>query len=321
MFAERAGFPANRSELYEEGLDVLLKKWDAKRNIKRDEAYKQLSLKRKEDLLSQVAWITFEQSDYFFKKKFVEEQIQEYIRNLPNASSDLEALQLDSEAVLNSIVAQHGLLVERARGIYSFSHLTFLEYFTARQFKEKADDGFSGLVVHITDKQWREVFLLTAGMLINADKLLQAIKIQIDKILAKDLKLQKFLSWLEQKSFSTKSIDKPANIRSHYLVIECFYHRGSSLDYSLEVSRNLSLKKSSVTINKIPDWRSNQFLGISKADAQDFERWNQKKFVDWHFNISQEILLKQYIDANKLLVDCLNSDCYVSREADCLTHL
>ncbi|WP_442948904.1 NACHT C-terminal helical domain 2-containing protein [Nostoc sp.] len=25
-------------------------------------------------------------------------------------------------------------------------------------------------------------------------------------------------------------------------------------------------------------------------------------------------MLKQYYDANKLLVDCLNSDCYVSRE-------
>jgi hypothetical protein len=26
-------------------------------------------------------------------------------------------------------------------------------------------------------------------------------------------------------------------------------------------------------------------------------------------------LLQQYYDANKLLVDCLNSDCYVSRES------
>jgi predicted NACHT family NTPase len=72
VFGESADFPANRSELYEEGLDILLKKWDAKRNIERDQVYKHLSLQRKEDLLSQIALTTFEQKDYFFKQKTVE---------------------------------------------------------------------------------------------------------------------------------------------------------------------------------------------------------------------------------------------------------
>ncbi|MCL1467262.1 NACHT C-terminal helical domain 2-containing protein [Argonema galeatum] len=35
---------------------------------------------------------------------------------------------------------------------------------------------------------------------------------------------------------------------------------------------------------------------------------------DWQFNEQQKTLLKQYYDANKLLVDCLNSGCAVSRE-------
>ena len=35
---------------------------------------------------------------------------------------------------------------------------------------------------------------------------------------------------------------------------------------------------------------------------------------DWQFSAEQQTLLQQYYDANKLLVDCLNSDCYVSRE-------
>jgi len=34
----------------------------------------------------------------------------------------------------------------------------------------------------------------------------------------------------------------------------------------------------------------------------------------WQFNSQQKKLLKHYYDANRLLVDCLNSDCYVSRE-------
>jgi hypothetical protein len=35
---------------------------------------------------------------------------------------------------------------------------------------------------------------------------------------------------------------------------------------------------------------------------------------DWQFSMIQKESLKRYHDANKLLVDCLNSDCYISRE-------
>ena len=35
---------------------------------------------------------------------------------------------------------------------------------------------------------------------------------------------------------------------------------------------------------------------------------------DWQFSPEQKALLRQYYDANKLLVACINSDCYVSRE-------
>ncbi|OUL25463.1 hypothetical protein BV378_15460 [Nostoc sp. RF31YmG] len=35
---------------------------------------------------------------------------------------------------------------------------------------------------------------------------------------------------------------------------------------------------------------------------------------DWQFTDSQEEMLQQYYDANKLLIDCLNSECYISRE-------
>lgn len=35
---------------------------------------------------------------------------------------------------------------------------------------------------------------------------------------------------------------------------------------------------------------------------------------DWQFKKAQQKSLEQYYDTNQLLVDCLNSDCYVSRE-------
>lgn len=55
----------------------LLKKWDVKRNIERDQIYKQLTVKRKEDLLSQIAYTTSKASNYFFKRREVRNEIEE----------------------------------------------------------------------------------------------------------------------------------------------------------------------------------------------------------------------------------------------------
>jgi predicted NACHT family NTPase len=153
-FGESNSFPSNRSQLYKEGLDVLLKKWDVKRNIERDWIYQELSLKRKEDLLSQIALDTFEKGNYFFKQKEAEFYISQYIRNFPGVNIEEDSIQLDSESVLKSIEAQHGLFVERARGIYSFSHLTFHEYFTARKIVSSANSDvvIQKVAIHAVDK-------------------------------------------------------------------------------------------------------------------------------------------------------------------------
>lgn len=207
VFGEANDFPHNRSELYKEGLDVLLRKWDGKRNIERDQVYKKLSLKRKEDLLSQLAYQTFEQGDYFFKQPVVETKIIDYIRNLPDANEDEEALQLDSEAVLKSIEAQHGLLVERARGIYSFSHLTLQEYFTAKQITcptPQLPIALKNLATHCQDKRYREVFFLVVEMLPEADDFVRFFKSQVDQLIADDPLLQKFLVWVSAKAQAVK---------------------------------------------------------------------------------------------------------------------
>jgi predicted NACHT family NTPase len=174
VFEEIADFPVNRSELYKEAVDILLKKWDAMRGIERDK-YKKLSPQRKKDLLSQIAWNTFVAGEYFFPSKVVEQQIIDYIRNLPDINTDLEALQFDSEAILKSIEVQHSLLVERAKGIYSFSHITFHEYFVAQKVVSSSftqtEEVFQNLLTHVTDKRWREIFLLTVEMLPNFIKI------------------------------------------------------------------------------------------------------------------------------------------------------
>lgn len=399
VFEESGDFPTNRSELYKEGLDALLKKWDAKRGIQRAQVYKKLSVQRKEDLLSKVALTTFEQGDYFFKQKIAEQYVTAYIRNLTDANTEEEELQRDSNDILRSIEAQHGLLVERAKGIYSFSHLTFHEYFTAREFivvKQSSEAALQNLVSYITEKRWREVFLLAVGMSPSADRLLQLMKKRVDTLIALDDELQQFLIWVRQKELSVEVSYKSATVRALYFThgLEIVFH--SLLvkfnDTDLASKIDSVLKRDLEEFNDCeyfsnPDLHTDGFLSeiltralrLCKGTPHEFDavnirheipmafceatdeivqlleelenqlrvpeideenKWNVEKETkwwkvngsawadtlragmikhrnigyDWQFSKQQKELLEQYYDANKLLVECLNSDCYVSRK-------
>lgn len=200
-FEESGDCPSTRSELYKEGIDALLKKWDAKRGIQRDQIYKRLSHHRKEDLLSYIAFETFKEKDYFIKQRVIESYIQDYIRKLPHANTEPEELQLDSEAILYSIEAQHGLLVERAKGIYSFSHLSFHEYFAAREIICNSQSLEATLTIellpHLFDKRWREVFLLSTEMLLRkVSLLLNLMQEKIDQLIEGADRLKQFLNFV-----------------------------------------------------------------------------------------------------------------------------
>lgn len=288
VFEESADFPSNRSQLYKEGLNLLLRRWDANQNIDRFQVYKNLSVHHKQDLLSQIALKTFQQCEYFFKQKQIEQHISDYIRNLPGIDDEVETLQIDSKAVLKSIESQHGLLVERARFIYSFSHLTFQEYFTARQIvgisePQALETALKKLVRSITEKRWREVFLLSVGMLRNADYLLQLMKKKIDQLVAQDERLQAFLKWANEKSCTVTVPYKPVAVRTFYLAIArtlMLVRSGIDIDKAvasasdtLEISFSLD---STFTLNSsfASKLSIERVLVLALARAIDFNRIN-----------------------------------------------
>ncbi|MEA5498366.1 NACHT domain-containing NTPase [Limnoraphis robusta Tam1] len=382
VFYKSHKFPDNRSELYEEGVDILLKEWDETREIEREQVYRNLSWRCKKDLLSQIALTTFERGDYFFKQKELEQYISEYIRSLPDAKNDPEALQFDSEAVLKSIEAQHGLLVERAHKIYSFSHLTFQEYFAASKIVENSGlNSLQHLVSHITDKRWREVFLLVAEMLKNADELLMLMRKEIYKLVSFDDKLQQFLIWVNQKTLLVQSLFKPEAIRSFYFnlglapvnSLDAYYAYDTLAllsevdDFDANSENELSLTGNLPDELNIDLWLmlnfkptlnfrlfnyplgqslqrlTEQIPNLNQKDEWEYENdewWEEDENVEWwqancqawteqlrsvlieHRNIGhrwefcneQKESLQNYYDANKLLIDCLNSSCNVSPE-------
>ncbi len=410
VFQESADFPSNRSDLYQEGLEILLKNWDAKRHIERDGLYRKLSMQCKEALLSEIAFTTFERGEYFFKRQVVEQYIADFLHTLPTLNDTLDPLEIDSEVILKSIEAQHGLLVERAKGVYSFSHLTFHEYFTAKKIADKSakhlEVALQSLAGHVADKEWREVFLLTASILKNADALLMMMKAQIDGLISLDEELQEFLTWLSRKTKSVESTFSPAIVRAHcshlvtgrplarFLVraladdpastfarthafdtssdVNATRIKFISSDFSqviantnnifaaIEMARDFAIvlldnisspniisnaNPISTTIQRVMDKaillasdpaleRSLQEIKNQLPDTTRdlaFTQWWQDYGYIWaeklrdvqiqslnlvssyQFSKLQISLLDQYYEANFLLVECLNSDCYFSR--------
>lgn len=388
VFEDSGDFPTNRTDIYRDGVDLLMRKWDEKQNIKRDQLYKRLSPKRKKDLLGYVALTTFEVGNYFFKQREAERYIEQYFKNQLDISIASEALELDAAVVLESIEAQHGLLIERARGIYSFSHLTFHEYFTAQEFAnnsdpQKLEQALQSLVKYITEKRYREVFLLIVEMLPNANYLLHLMKSQTDALLAEDTRLQQFLTWVKEKLTAVNTQHKPAAVLAYYLgldldlnlfrsralglaldfnlyhalaldltldldrvlfrslaldlalpralalarvlVLDCVF----ALDFALEHALDLVIERElHQELQKLRD----QLPDFSYNNRENFKHWwqangqvwtEQLRAVmikhrnighDWRFTDKQKELLQQHYDANKLIVDCLNSDCRVSQE-------
>ena len=367
VFHRQEKFPRKKAEFYKQCLDLLLGKWDKIRGIKRDEVYRGFLLPQKLKLMSQIAAATFEQGDYFFEQKTAEQQICDFISNLPNAPIEPEELVYDSEVVLKAIELQHGLLTERVRGIFSFSSLTFQEYFTARNIVashnlKSLERDLERLVSHITEPRWRQIFLLTAAMLRSADSLVNLMKQEIDALVAEEPYLQEFLTWTNQKSLlvpqptlaATRAfyldLTETFYLAPHFalaytlnpgifldtlldnLVLECaiesssdFVHAhacGDALDNALTIVLDVALQQSLQQLrDKLPD---------PDGDRQVFQSWYQvnhsawnerlKSAItqhrhiqsDWHFSPVQQQILQRYYDANKLLLDCLNSNCEVT---------
>ncbi|MFQ4139302.1 NACHT domain-containing protein [Nodosilinea sp. PGN35] len=191
VYDEYQDFPKKRHDLYGEALDVLLRKWASEKRIQRNPIYRELSTKLELDMLAEIAYTSFVDDQLFFSKGRLIHQIREFLMENLNAPN-----HLDAETVLKEIEIQQGILVERARDAYSFSHLTFQEYLTAKFIMD--NHKINQMVRdHATEQHWREVFLLVAGLSpgrSGADALLLAMERQAQTYLASP-KLKSLFAW------------------------------------------------------------------------------------------------------------------------------
>ena len=209
-----ASLPANRSDLYEEALKILLEKWAAEKRIRRDPICHGLTTKWEIILLEQIAGPAFQDDRIFFSEKQLVNEIELFLRKDLNAPQNLEG-----QEVLEAIEVQQGLLVKRAHNIYSFSHLTLQEYLAARYFFSigKTDDL---VAEHLFDRRWREVFLLLVGIG-RADNILVQMAKTIAEKISEHQKLSGLLQWVEKNYVEPQFTERSASRRATALFLVC----------------------------------------------------------------------------------------------------
>ncbi|PZO41729.1 MAG: NTPase (NACHT family) [Pseudanabaena frigida] len=291
IFHRQKKFPI-KADFYKQGMDLLVWKWDEARGMDRNQSYPGFALPQKLQLWSEIASFTFEKGQYFFEQRVIEEHIANSVQNLTDTNSEPEELYQAIEAVLRMVKSQHhGLLAERARGIFSFSYSAMQQYCIARkivagQHLQPSGQSLQELVTHLTDPRWHEIFLLTASMLHSSDDLVQLMKQEINRLVAESPYLENFLAWAYQKSQNNLETSPDSGERKTL-------HSCDRLSNKNHMEPNLE------------NWSNNNCMT---------RLWQLQQAIANRENVdaSKQQVLQSFYDANQLLLDCLNSSCEVT---------
>ena len=189
IYEDSQSFPSNRTILYERILNIFLKKWTAEKHVHRDPPVSPyLDILTVKKMLSEIAAKNFNADCVLFSENELIDHIQEFYQRRIDTSS-----KFDASKILDAILIDPGLFVERVNGVYSFLHLTFQEYLTANYFV--STEPIQRLVAeHLHDERWREVFLFAAELLPEVDSLLIAMEAEATKFINTD-RLKTLFGW------------------------------------------------------------------------------------------------------------------------------
>ena len=340
VYDRSQNFPNNRSVLYKNALRILLEEWAAEKRILRDEIYQGLHTELEEVLLSKIAYTGFASNRLFFSQSEIVDQIKTFLAGNLNAPQ-----HLNGEAVLNAIAIQQGILVERARDVFSFSHLTLQEYLTAQYIYDNR--LVEKLVTeHLPDQRWKEVFLLVAGVMRGgADDLLLLMEKEVQKYINTP-KLQALLNWAEEVTVGSQGDYKPVGKRAVAIAYAYAYPYALANAYAYAYANALANAYAlALAIDKIGEIEKlqifNQKLNFTvllpqlealKAkipDDQQPEKVRQAFAEQWRetllngFNLTPEMVnlseeeinaLDKYLYANYLIIQCKDAALSISTQ-------
>ena len=190
--------PGKRSILYKRALDILLEEWSADKRITHTEMYRGFDVELEKILLSELAYTSLQCGKVFFGEDEIVRKIKTFV-----ASTLDTPKHLNGKKILEAIAIQQGILVERAKYVYSFSHLTLQEYLAAKYVSQDYRRTTFLVENYIEQEEWREVFLLVSGLIDNSDEFLSMMQHKAQEKILQINKIDSLLNWL-----STISIQK-----------------------------------------------------------------------------------------------------------------
>ena len=305
VYNRSQNFPRNRASLYERALNIFLEEWAAEKRVNRGASITQyLDIADEKRMLSEIAAKNFDENRFFFSKNELINQIQAFGAGNANTRETFNAPE-----ILDTILIDQGLFVERVRGSYSFSHLTFQEYLTA-SYIVGDPRSIQGLVnQHLHDPQWREIFLLTAGLMREADDLLMAMEAEATKSIITD-DLKSLFQWVKQKADTTD--DEYKRIVKRLFILRQFFSlwllnkiyevfgSGNVVNHALDLALNLDFTGD---FGRDLDQDLAQYKDLARDQGLDLDR-------DLYRNLDRDL----YQDLDRDLALALNLDLYRDRD-------
>jgi hypothetical protein len=170
LFHNDLQLPSDREELYSRAVEGLLGGWDAFRNIARTSVLADLSVGRRVLLASWLSYDLLRAGKRVFTYRDVLRQ-----GTLEKAATSLRWTIVSPDELLAALCNDFGILVQRAPGLYTFTHLTLQEYLCARFVVDRREEDRLFKHSLVNDEGWLEVVKLIAKMLPNADDFMAKI--------------------------------------------------------------------------------------------------------------------------------------------------
>jgi nucleoside-triphosphatase THEP1 len=338
-FEDGYDLPKNRWTLYEDMVLALSRRWDAHRRINRDVIYPELTRDQIIKMLSGIAYSGFiqEPKRMHWRRGDLEDKIHAFVQEIPSfqpityfqSMIDLDSISdlttypsnktstEDYKAILSMIQTNYGLLVAQSKDIYTFSHLSFQEYFSARYVLDRQNPRLLNIVVeqHLSDRQWREVFLVIAGRLADGNELMKQMFQYADKLIQDSEAIQRMLNWLNQVTRTAKVAS--SSWRMFWLTvdfdIDLYIDNNVKIDRALAQKLSTKMRQFNVSRDKIvlrtPECKIRIYLAVIHALANEYPAvikglspFNKYAFeIDEDYNIQRK--LQETIQAVQMVGD------------------
>jgi len=148
---DRGTLPQRRVELYEECTNVLLEKWDMAKGLD-----VLLSAREARQILQPLALWLHEEDE---RRSASMEEIK---RVLKDPLEKIGKSDVDTETLLTNIRDRSGIFMGYSESEYGFTHLSFQEYLSAEQIRNKSLT--KKLLDNYGERWWKEVILLSLAL-------------------------------------------------------------------------------------------------------------------------------------------------------------